>query len=365
MDEDDRINAKPLNEQVAILRQGREVWNGWREANQSEEIDLAGADLQNADLKGFNLSQAHLDRTNLSGAKLEKANLSSAHLKAANLSHSDLHHADLTNVNLDGANLALAHLEKANLLFARIEGADLRGAYLQKATLEDVKLRNADLTHAHLEEAVLAFSDCSGASLVGASLKGANLMGVNLEKANVSLVRFDHNILWTLLKETRLRPKTIWRRRYDFLLDTTMRCKGVHAACYGSQRFANFLKGQDFLEETMETRKGRLLCFIWWIFADCGRSFLRWGFWSLLIILLFGLTYTCLGPHNFRLSTLPFSLGSMLYFSMVTFSTLGFGDVLPRTSAALFLTGLEVFLGYFMMGGLISIFASRLARIVR
>jgi hypothetical protein len=52
----------------------------------------------------------------------------------------------------------------------------------------------------------------------------------------------------------------------------------------------------------------------------------------------------------------------MMYFSVVTFSTLGFGDIIPCSTAAFVLTGLEVFTGYFMMGGLISIFATKLAR---
>jgi len=41
---------------------------------------------------------------------------------------------------------------------------------------------------------------------------------------------------------------------------------------------------------------------------------------------------------------------------------LGFGDVLPITQFAAFLVMLEVILGYFMLGGLISIFATKLAR---
>lgn len=365
MRDGDGMRAMPQEEQLAILRQGMAVWNTWRETHHNQEIDLSGADLQKADLRGFNLSRARLDLVNLSGANLEKANLSACHLRRANLSHANLNHANLTNANLDRANLALAHLESAVLVFASLRGADLRGAYLKRASIEDANLTKANLTHAHLERAILAFSDCSNAEFVGALLKGANLAGANLDKASVSSVDFDRGILWTLVKETRLHPKTIWRRRFDFLLDSTMRCKGIHPACYGSQKFANFLKSQDFLEEMMETRKGRIVLLIWWIVADCGRSFVRWGFWSLMIILLFGFIYWRLGPENFRLATLPHNIGSMMYFSVVTFSTLGFGDVIPRTPVALFLTGLEVFCGYFMMGGLISIFATKLARLAR
>ena len=58
-------------------------------------------------------------------------------------------------------------------------------------------------------------------------------------------------------------------------------------------------------------------------------------------------------PHNFC---------TMLYYSVVTFTTLGFGDVTPRTQPAEFWVALEVCIGYVMLGGLISIFANKLAR---
>jgi uncharacterized protein YjbI with pentapeptide repeats len=358
-------NAVSREEALATLGLGAETWNRWRETNHGSTFDLSHANLKKRDLSGFDFSGVNFDKANLSGSLLDKANLSSANLRNSNLSNASLDHANLAHANLDRANLAFAHLENAVLLFASLKKADLRGAFLRKAAIEDAVLRNANLSHAHLEDAVLAFSDCSNVDFVNAFLNGANLTGVNLEKANVSLVRFDRSILWAALKKARFNPVKLWRRRMDLLLDTTIRCKGVHAACYGSQRFAAFLRGQDFLEEVLETKKGRFICSIWWLLADCGRSFLRWGFWSCMIIFLFGMIYSFLGAGNFHLATISFSLGSMMYFSVVTFSTLGFGDVIPQTPIALFLTGLEVFTGYFMMGGLISIFSTKLARAAR
>lgn len=50
------------------------------------------------------------------------------------------------------------------------------------------------------------------------------------------------------------------------------------------------------------------------------------------------------------------------YFSIVTFTTLGFGDVTPLNRAAEIWITLEVILGYGMLGLLISILASKVAR---
>ena len=49
-----------------------------------------------------------------------------------------------------------------------------------------------------------------------------------------------------------------------------------------------------------------------------------------------------------------------IYFSVVTFSTLGFGDVTPCRLLGEILVTVEVILGYVLLGGLISIFAMKL-----
>ena len=77
--------------------------------------------------------------------------------------------------------------------------------------------------------------------------------------------------------------------------------------------------------------------------------------------ILFALIYFWLGPTQIKVDHLPFSLKTMIYYSVVTFTTLGFGDIKPATESAMVVM-LEVILGYVMLGGLISIFANKVAR---
>jgi uncharacterized protein YjbI with pentapeptide repeats len=103
--------------------------------------------------------------------------------------------------------------------------------------------------------------------------------------------------------------------------------------------------------------------FLWWLFADCGRSLLRWALWSILFAVLFAYVFFSMGPDAFTInSQLPYSGVTMLYYSVVTFTTLGFGDVIPNRIDAGMIVMLEVILGYIMLGGLISILANKLAR---
>jgi hypothetical protein len=60
--------------------------------------------------------------------------------------------------------------------------------------------------------------------------------------------------------------------------------------------------------------------------------------------------------------TSPPNVFTPFYYSIVTFTTLGFGDVTPTNFWGEFWVTLEVILGYVMLGGLISIFANKIAR---
>ncbi len=110
-----KLVANP--EHLALLQQGVEVWNAWRDKEPSFRPDLSGA----------NLSKTNLSKANLSGANLNGANLSGANLSEANLSGANLSGADLSGANLSGADLSGANLSGADLSGANLSGADLAG----------------------------------------------------------------------------------------------------------------------------------------------------------------------------------------------------------------------------------------------
>ena len=319
--------------QIAILSQGVEAWNKWREENPDVLIDLKNAKLM------------HMN--------LENANLAEADLKKANLSFT----------NFKNANLAFSNLESAVFSYANFEGANFTAAHLENAYLEDATLIGARFSDANLKNAIMANSDLKNAYLADANLEGTNLSAVNFRNANLSSVVYDQKIMWPLAKAARFNLKKLWNQRDDILLDTTIRCKGVNAAtCYGSQQFKLFLQDQDFLEEFLGKKWGRKIFFIWWLLADCGRSLGRWAGWSLLLALLFAFLFWHLGSNSFDTEHLEFNFLNMFYYSVVTFTTLGFGDIIPKTTTAAMCVTIEVILGYVMLGGLITIFASKLSR---
>ena len=106
----------------------------------------------------------------------------------------------------------------------------------------------------------------------------------------------------------------------------------------------------------------RLMFFLWWLTSNYGKSILLWAFWSIALALTFAGIFYSLGPKAFEISILEWNIETVIYYSVVTFTTLGFGDVTPCTQTAAWWVTLEVIIGYVMLGGLISIFATKMAR---
>lgn len=145
-------------EQLAILKNGSETWNGWRLQYPQIMPDLSKADLTGADLSRANLAKANLSNVNLSWAKLKDANLRWADLKDAELTGADLSGTDLSGTDLSwtalsGADLTYADLREANLIRANLSQVNLRGADLRGASIGRTLLGDVDLSEVRgLEE---------------------------------------------------------------------------------------------------------------------------------------------------------------------------------------------------------------------
>jgi len=113
--------------QLAILKQGIEVWNKWRYDNSGIEIDLSAADLSRTALRGAffgdaDISRAKFDRADLRGTVLTRADLRNAYLVDVNLTGSYLDGANLSNAVLIGTDLSEASLIETLLMQVVIGG---------------------------------------------------------------------------------------------------------------------------------------------------------------------------------------------------------------------------------------------------
>ena len=287
-------------------------------------VHLEGANLSGADLQGADLSSAHLERSTLLGAHLERANLSGVHLK--------------------GTDLVIAYIEGANLWQASLEGADVWKADLGGANLSDVNLSGTlNLSVGQMEQ-------------VEPNVEGYR----SFKRAFIEMSRYDDASRAAFLEKEQQQKglaKDTWQGWWLWRL----------------------------VEPTWLARFGR-----WLVHSAlgmlCGYFERPWRpvRWSAVIVLLFALVYS-LGnaftpyqvsgntcghqteaglPAGETASSAParakpvlhptekdkrkLGMGNAVYCSLVTFTTLGYGDFRPRAGWRL-VAAIEAAVGAFMI----------------
>lgn len=300
---------------------------------------LIGEDLSGLDLSGIDLSGADLSRANLSNSKLIGARLCGAVLFEANLTGCELLSADLTGANLSSCLAGAAGFECANLTNATMFSARLKGATFTKANLRGADMRLADLQDTRIREANISDVDLTRCKLQSADLEGSCVDNATFMDAD--------------LCHSRLRGLNGY---------TTANWIGadVHGVNFtGAYLTRRTIMDQNYLHEfRTQNRANAVMYWLWWVTSDCGRSFLRWGTCIFLLLSLFAVMFSFVAIDY---GEYPTALSSF-YYSVVTLTTLGYGDVLPVSMAAQVLAMIEVFIGYVMLGGLLSIFANKMAR---
>jgi uncharacterized protein YjbI with pentapeptide repeats len=202
--------------------------------------------------------------------------------------------------------------------------ADFRAASLQGSRITEADLTEADFTRTDLRDADLQLSNVLKTTFELADLRGARLLGIT---------NFG---------------STSW-------IGVDIRGVDLRGSCVVTRA----IRDENYLYE-FRTRSKRhaALYWIWRITSDCGRSLLRWSLSVGAVILVFAFAYSKVGI-DYGAHETSFS---PLYYSVVTMTTLGYGDVTPASLAGQILASTQALLGYLGLGGLLSIFASKMAR---
>jgi hypothetical protein len=137
---------------------------------------------------------------------------------------------------------------------------------------------------------------------------------------------------------------------------------------YGDTLLEKELRENIFIEAI--SKKHPNIYRLWLISSDCGRSVKRWGALVVFLVFFFAFAYTCIGVDGFIINeklnefkgSVIGTFGMFTYYSVVTLTTLGFGDITPKDSLAMIFVVLEVFVGYLALGALITLFANKLGR---
>ena len=219
--------------------------------------------------------------------------------------------------------------EILNNLVGRYNGhTDIRGINLSKEILQNIDLAHIDFFGAYLVDTT--FERCN---LTDSWLSHSNICGTIFKWATMGDVLIDD-----VEFDTRTKFIGVNLNAIDFTLASLLQELAI---------------GQQKIEH-LERRNPYFARFLRWT-CDYGRSFSRFVMCCMGVILIFSLVYYHI-PKTINTNDW---LGC-LYFSVVTFTTLGYGDICPISGLGRLIVIAEVSIGYIMLGLLVAIFSKRM-----
>jgi len=248
-----------------------------------------------------------------------------------------VHALYLVNADLSGINLHLKNLQYSNLT----------GASLQNARLNKVGFDFSKLDGVNFESAILEKCDLRKAT----SARDIRWFEVILD--GVQIPNFSHVGLHTIYEDGEFRD--LARAQFVFRqFKEGYKSQGDHDA-----------SGLFYEREMdMKRRTGKLFERAWltmlWVLCGYGEKPMRSVAAFFVTIFSFaGGYYFCdlRGPDG----PIVQDFFKSLYFSVVTFTSLGYGDVTPRGFAR-FLAGSEALLGVFLISLFVFVFCRRMVR---
>lgn len=304
----------------------RRRWREWFEWAISPGGEFWDASRRRANLSGMSLGGADLSRLNLAHANLERANL-----YGADLTQTDLRWAELSSAMLEQAQLVRTRLNRSTLSNAKLSGADLSGADLSEATLH-----HTDLTRVDFKDAKLFATRITDP-----------VWWIDLPKATLSgRVEFQSGMPRHAIQDVVGLPPLLRRQIADaqHLADMHRKSRGV----------------------------GRAIIWSWGMTCGFGQSLGRLSITAIFIILLFVVAYmvtdfSLVKPTADNTDTIRY-VGSpdfwqAGFFAITTFTAPGTSGMFPLSTLGKALLAVQGVICFLLLGGLLSIFANKLARL--
>lgn len=275
-------------------------------------------------------------------------------------------------------------------------GGILRGIYLKRANLQNIDLvnhhkkqgydfYNADFYHASLKGAHLFNINLNKASLMKADLQGANLNCANIKNTNLLGVKwggckFENIKIGKKLRQEREAKREIKagneHESHDYLqqAEEIYRDLRKHAEQEGIFTLSGFFIHKELTMRRLQLPRysmKRFLSKLVDLFCGYGEAPLRIISLSILIIFICAVLYSFTGlnyqDHTQSIGSqyswgenLSFFLSS-LYFSVVTFTTLGYGDITP-VGISRAIAAVEAFTGSFTIALFVVVFVKKMTR---
>ncbi|ERJ05763.1 Serine-threonine protein kinase [Halorhabdus tiamatea SARL4B] len=362
------------------------------------DANLMNAEFPDADLWNAKFPDANLMNAEFPIAKLRNARFLNAYLLSANFHNADLRYAKFLNAHIRSVDFTDSNLLGADLSDANASRAVFRHANLQDTVLADTDCRYATFTSTLLYETVFkdtrinsqttffdresTFYDSSESlsriSRIGQSVKSA--LGRGSSFASRPTCVYEENP-GTESKEKVPKSESLpdGVNRFAASRWVYRRLEALHEENALSEEARDYHISKEEAERKLLKERGdprRHVKTLMWALSKHGESVKRLLAWWVGVIVLAGLTFPFVGGVKEPDGTTHAiaSLGELgtwagvsdvllnVYFSVITFSTIGYGDLSPASAWSRVLVAGESLVGAILVALLVFVLGRRVAR---
>lgn len=352
------------------------------------EAEIYNADYTNADLRHAGFDSAIISSTIFNQADLGKVTAIGADIDSSIFNQTLLPEAKFTDSDLPGVDFTESTLPSADFSETKLTQAQFTGANLRRATFENSQLRDAVFDEVTAEGADFSSAVMVGWSACDANLANCNFLRANLERSTLlRAILFDANfdeaeLYASISTDAQINSRTTFPDVDDREPDKAAwtynmierLAKENSLSRRGRKAYADSkdIRRRQFRRER---KVGK------WLYSSIINLIMRYGvsikrvlITSLIIILVFGTLFsvsggvrpnfvqsppiTYLSPH-FEIGPPISTFLTNLYFSVVIFTTLGYGDYLPGSTLMRVLISLESFLGALLIALVVYVLGRR------
>jgi uncharacterized protein YjbI with pentapeptide repeats len=283
-----------------------------------------GGDFSNANLRKIVLRKVRIEKARLKAAELSQADLSGSHFFDTVLDFAELIGADLSECDLSHCSLKAADLTKARLTHARLWNAELAGANLTESDLS-----GADFWNANLYDIKLWHTALNGTKSVSRLSFSGGTKPFDSAKIH---------------EGGALSAEDAYRNLKQYFISNGM---------YNDASWASFK--EKSMERLVLKKKGDwnyVPSMVMNMLCGYGEKPYRIILTAISSILLFALLYFSFGAIEFSgQSSYMMHWYDYIYYSAITFTTVGYGDFIPKDVGFFrLLAAAEAFCGVFITG---------------
>lgn len=365
-------------------------------------VHLSDTCLEDGTISGCEFTESEFDNLILNNIELYKSTFAESEFKLS----------EFRDINAEGIEFSECIFDRCKFVRSKLRGSQFVDATFQdKQTIRDVSFRRGDFTGTELKDQDLNSVDFESTTFLRTDIRGSSLAGAAVHDMQFDSARINENtdlgrvcayelmadrnkeenpsisiedIDWvererSIIERNRRATARAGLRRLISRLRSSSDKDELKKAIRVYRAYQNLLRANSLMKYYTEYRirerhAQRKLAistgnYFQWVRLELSRVTMLYGEspwrvigFSGLIVAVWSILYRLSGAVIDTTQAdghAASSLAESLYFSIVTFTTLGYGDLQPQTTVVRFLSGAEAILGAIFTALLVSVLVRR------